>query len=113
MNNWYCKSQKKHVWELKDAQEFLLEHASLIDEAGFTATIIGSVAEKGRSENDLDILLQPKDPTCDCANFELLDDFFGGWDTFVRINGKEYQLYNTVDQKGRVVDFFFEPLPKL
>ena len=63
----------------------------LFEEAGYDAAIVGGVAKNGWSDRKLDIFLSPKDTTCDCAKFTLIEDRLGG-----------------MDEDGRKVDFFFE-----
>lgn len=49
-------------WTILGAENFLGEIQGVLASLDVTAKIVGSVATRGRSENDLDVLLQPVRP---------------------------------------------------
>lgn len=50
------------VWTLQSAREFLQSISAHLHHIGASAEIVGSVATKGESRNDLDLLLKPLRP---------------------------------------------------
>ena len=50
------------VWELAEAQAFLQGIQPVLSFMGVAAKVVGSVASKGCSNNDLDVVLQPLRP---------------------------------------------------
>lgn len=87
-------------WTLKDAQDFLKKLQPKLRRAGYIGKIIGSVASKGFSEHDLDILLIP---IKDDFDFEPLYVELGGEFTY----GEDGEYYQFSDDKGRVIDLIF------
>lgn len=89
------------IWTKQSAEEYLKEIATTLDRAGFDAKIVGSVATKGQSDHDLDILLTPKPKREAADNFDfeiIMQDIAGDW-TYA------YECYEAVSQ-GRIIDFF-------
>jgi len=86
-------------WTLSDAKNYLKEIMPIFKGAGYDAKIIGSVAKKGISNHDLDILL-----TADGDNFDfekVMEKLPGDF----TLNMDTYEHY-TAD--GRLVDIWFE-----
>jgi hypothetical protein len=64
--------ENKHHWDIHDANMFLKTISALLSEYDLTATIVGSVKQRGFSTKDLDIFVEPKSGI---PNHELV----GGW----------------------------------
>lgn len=47
-------------WIYADAERFIKQISNVVQQSGFDITLIGSVKNKGKSENDLDLLLIPQ-----------------------------------------------------
>lgn len=90
-------------WTREQAEE-LLEKLPLA-ECGYSARIVGSIATKGQSDHDLDILLTP---TSEDFDFERLLKYFEliGASSQPTYNGDE-EIWEVRLPSGRVVDFFF------
>ena len=50
---------KQHMWTHAEASKYLNEIRPILTKYGWVGTIVGSVAEQGYSDNDLDIDLEP------------------------------------------------------
>ena len=87
-------------WTYREGLGYLSSIQPLLSRRGFGGRIIGSVAEKGSSLHDLDILLTP---TRGDSDFEpLMDELPFGNFTF------EMESYEYFLPDGRVVDLWFE-----
>jgi len=107
-----CISERR--WTREKAKQFLEEIKPILDKAGYEAKIVGSVATKGWSDKDLDLLLTT---TREDFDFEILNDYFGGMDCglgtcWARINwdehGRAYKVDYPFEKDYFLVDFFFE-----
>jgi hypothetical protein len=47
------------TWTLDEAKSLLRRYGPVFTSAGFTCSVVGSVAQRGWSDNDLDVLLEP------------------------------------------------------
>jgi len=108
-----CLCENKR-WTIEKANQFLKEVESALSKAGYKAKVIGSVAKKGWSDHDLDLLLTPVREDFD---FEILDEYFGGMECgsgscWARIDwneeGKPYKADYPYEEAYYMVEFFFE-----
>jgi hypothetical protein len=96
---------KKAMWTAAEAEEFIQSIAEPLYAAGYSATIIGSVASKGKSSNDLDIRLSKlHSGATDTPLFNFFK--FHGWLFDYLRYSKTENVLNVVLSDGRVVDFF-------
>jgi hypothetical protein len=97
-------------WDRQSAEQYVQTIQPIWQQMGYSLHIVGSIAERGNSENDLDIVatqfrfLKDKD-------FILLDRFFGGEATPEHYDGPHAEqsngwVYNLILPDGRVVDFY-------
>jgi DNA topoisomerase-1 len=94
-------------WNNKQAKVFLDSLKDTLEKSNYRASIVGSVATKGSSEHDLDILLTP---ASDKYDFEsLLNSLKGDWqETFgLDEQGNERVAWELTLPSGQVVDFWF------
>ena len=86
-------------WTRETAEQFLREIEPILDKAGYQAKIVGSVAAKGESDHDLDLLLiaSPDDE----FDFNIIMDEFPGDFTY------EMETYEFYLDDGRLVDVWF------
>ncbi len=54
--------QTRKGWVLAEAEAFLQAIQPVLSSLEVTARVVGSVATKGSSDNDLDVVLQPMSP---------------------------------------------------
>lgn len=94
-------------WTLKDANIYVQTVRPLFGRAGFDLKIVGSVATKGFSDNDLDILaVQTRYRKI--SDFNILDSILGEPQHYDGPNAEEsgHSVNRVVLSDGRIVDFF-------
>jgi hypothetical protein len=95
----------KTSWMKNSAEEFLNPMKNILQEAGYDAKVVGSVAEKGKSNHDLDVLLIPKHEN---HNSELLEKYLIKNGAKVSYTGDNQEIIQANLKNGKVVDFHFD-----
>lgn len=95
-----------HLWTRAEADKALAELSPFFLECGYTARIVGGVAKRGWSDNDLDLLLTvvPERQRADDFNVEPIIEKLGAMPTDQELESLMF------DYRGRTVDLFFEEL---
>ena len=98
-------AKKAAMWTKRSAEEFLQSIDHILREAGYSAKVVGSVASKGSSSNDLDVRLSKLHGKA--SDTPLFEHFRSeGWIfDYLRYSRTENVL-NVLLPDGRVVDFF-------
>lgn len=93
------------AWTPDDGQKFIASHQELFLKAGYKASIVGSVAKKGFSDHDLDILLTPTPQALkdDDFDIEMIVDY-SGWK--LTKSNYNYEMFTVQLTDGRYVDFW-------
>lgn len=100
-------------WSAASAQDFLQSMGPLFQELGVTAEIVGSVATRGASTNDLDLLLTPLKPMHLEDLIEAVEQRLPRFARTTRLNPLE-SVHGDAEQwflpieliDGRVVEFY-------
>ena len=94
------------VWDTESAIAHVQEMMPLITKCGFSAAVVGGVANRGWSDHDLDILLTALDE--DNCDFEPIADKLHRDTAHYLRNGSLFEVFTYRDSIGRIVDLFFE-----
>lgn len=103
-----------YAWTLQQARDWLRQNVEWFDRHGFTFRIVGSVATKGHSLKDLDILLLPK---TSLTLKEALDTFYSYGSELgltdldespLEAGGHEGVWFFGAYLANQVVEFFFD-----
>ena len=98
-----AKKAADRSWTREQAEAFLKKLP--LAECGYSAKIVGSIATKGQSDHDLDVLLTP---TSEDFDFERLLKYFNliGADAQPTYDGDE-EIWEVRLKSGHIVDFWF------
>jgi len=86
-------------WNFGDAVKFLKEINPILKEAGYKGSIVGGIINRGYSDKDLDILLEP---IKEDYNFGVVLEALPGDFTL------DMETYEHWTKDGKLVDFHFK-----
>lgn len=101
----WLENNQKIAWDRQSAAAFLTQFAPVLQQAGFTAQIVGSVAKQGFSYKDLDLLLSVPNNRIEDFDFEVILNW-------IRQRGGHCDTCTDVEMMtlpdGRIVDLWFD-----